>query len=292
MRFAVIGGDMRTAGLCRLLDKAGETVSVYALNMAGLPEEWQTQDVKTAVEGADCVVLPLPAKGDDGTVNAPFFSGKLKMEELFDAVAPGSLVCAGQTDDNMRVLASRRNIVLADYFRREELAVKNAALTAEGAVEILIGSTSRTLQKSRVLIVGWGRIGRVLAYRLRGMGADVTVSSRQLGHMAWCQVLGFGSADTRELKELVGDFDIIVNTVPAKVLGWEELSRVRKGALVMDLASKPGGLDFDAAAKLEVDTVWALSLPGKAAPDSAGEIILETIYNIVREREKGDGANE
>ena len=49
------------------------------------------------------------------------------------------------------------------------------------------------------------------------------------------------------------------------------------------MASKPGGVDLEAAAQLGVKVVWALSLPGKVAPVTAGRSIKTTIYNILHE---------
>ena len=59
---------------------------------------------------------------------------------------------------------------------------------------------------------------------------------------------------------------------------------LKKGSLLIDLASKPGGVDIEEAGNAGVKTIWALSLPGKVAPISSGEIIARTILNILEER--------
>ena len=161
----------------------------------------------------------------------------------------------------------------------------NAAATAEGALELLIRETPRTLLGSRALVVGFGRIGKLLASRLHSLGCAVAVSSRKFSDMAWCRAFGYEALDTRSLAGHLGEFDMVVNTVPATILGEELLRELKSGALCMDLASKPGGVDFAAAARLGVHAIWALSLPGEVAPISAGEIIRDTIYNILREQE-------
>ena len=78
-------------------------------------------------------------------------------------------------------------------------------------------------------------------------------------------------------------YDLVVNTVPARVLSEKELRDLKPGCLVIDLASKPGGVDFEAATRLGVRAIWALSLPGKVAPVSAGRAIKNTIYNMLSE---------
>lgn len=61
------------------------------------------------------------------------------------------------------------------------------------------------------------------------------------------------------------------------------LRRAQPGTVLIDLASAPGGIDFEAAAKLPVHAVQALSLPGRVAPKAAAEIIKTTIYHMMEE---------
>ena len=284
MKFAVIGGDMRTLSMCSLLAEDGHEVRTFALEQAKQPPGWMAGSVQDAARGADCVILPLPAWGKGGLLNSPMSAGEFSMEEILNAVAEKTPVCAGMADDRLKELALRRDLELHDYLKREELAVENAVATAEGAVDVLIRETESTLRDSRVLIVGFGRIGKVLAHRLHGMCAAVAVSARSFGDRAWISAYGYEAADTYAMDEALEKADIVVNTVPAMVLGAEQLKRLRPGALCVDLASKPGGVDFPAASQLGIKTVWALSLPGKTAPRSSGRVIRDTIYNILKER--------
>jgi len=287
MKFAVMGGDARIAALCRALLADGHRVSVCALEGAEDLRIWTAPSPAQAVRGADCVVLPLPAAGTGDTLNAPLSLRPLALGEALAAVEPGTPVCAGRVSPALEALARDRGLELWDYFRREELAVLNAAVTAEGALEALMRETARTVWGSRVLIVGFGRIGKLLARRLRDLGAAVAVSSRTAADRAWCRALGYEPLETGALDGQLGQFDAVVNTVPAPVLGRERLARLKKGALCLDLASSPGGVDFAAAEALGVRALQAPGLPGRAAPDSAGEIIRDTIYNILKERETG-----
>ena len=284
MKFAVIGGDMRTLSMCSLLAEDGHEVRTFALEQAKQPPEWMAGSAQSAVSGADCVVLPLPACGKGGLLNTPMSAGEYPMEEMLGAIAEKTPVCAGMADERLKELALRRGLELHDYLKREELAVENAVATAEGAVDVLIRETESTLRDSRVLVVGFGRIGKVLAHRLRGMCAAVAVSARSFGDRAWISAYGYEAADTYAMDEALEKADIIVNTVPAMVLGAEQLKRLKPGALCVDLASKPGGVDLTAASQLGIRTVWALSLPGKTAPRSSWRVIRDTIYNILKER--------
>ena len=160
--------------------------------------------------------------------------------------------------------------------------MRNAAATAEGAVEIAMREYDRTICGSRCLVTGFGRIGKALAWALRGLGASVSVSARKPADLAWIEVYGYTPVKSDEICR-GENYDIIFNTVPAMVFSESVLSRIHPSTLMIDLASMPGGIDFDAARKRGLRTVHALSLPGKTAPRAAGEIIKNTIYTMMEE---------
>jgi dipicolinate synthase subunit A len=141
-----------------------------------------------------------------------------------------------------------------------------------------------TLHGAQCLIIGFGRIGKVLAGSLAGLGAHVTVSARKAEDFAWIEASGYRKTDTRRLKENLSQYDIVFNTVPSLILSRPLLELLKPGCLCVDLASKPGGVDFAAAADLGVNCIWALSLPGKVAPHTSGDIIRSTFRSILEER--------
>lgn len=159
----------------------------------------------------------------------------------------------------------------------------NAPPTSEGAIQIAMEELPVTLHGARVLVIGAGRLGKVLCQQLRGLGARVSLAARKYADLAWAQVWGCGVERSDQLTGWLCSYDLVVNTVPAPILGREELSDLKPGALVIDLASKPGGVDFTTASELGVKVVWALSLPGKTAPVTAGLAIQSAIYNILTE---------
>lgn len=276
----VAGGDPRQAALAVLLADEGHSVHTYALEQgAGM----KCEPSMKGADRADCVILPLPAAGADGKLNTPLSAQQHDLEEVLDALRPGQLVCAGMVGDGLRRMAKERGLLLQDYFAREELAVLNAIPTAEGAIQIAMEELPITLHDARVLVVGFGRLGRALAPRLRALGARVWVSVRRYEQRAAAECMGLGSEGVDHLPDWLCSYDLVFNTVPAPVLGVEELAALKEGALVIDLASRPGGVDMDAAATLGVRVVWALSLPGKVAPVTSGRYIKDTVYHIMEE---------
>lgn len=276
----VVGGDPRQAALAALLADDGHSVHTYALERG---EGMKCDPSMDGADRADCVVLPLPAAGADGALNAPLAAERHGLEEVLDKLRPGQLVCAGMAGEDLSEMAGARKLLLRDYFAREELAVLNAIPTAEGAIQIAMEELPITLHDARVLVVGFGRLGRALAPRLRALGARVWVSARRYEQRAAAESMGLGSEGVDRLPDWLCSYDLVFNTVPAPVLGVEELAALKEGALVIDLASRPGGVDMEAAAALGVRVIWALSLPGKVAPVTSGRYIKDTVYHIMEE---------
>jgi dipicolinate synthase subunit A len=235
------------------------------------------------VELADCVVLPLPVAGDGAALNAPLSESAHPLAQVLDALQPGQLVCAGRVGPETARLARERGLCLRDYFAREELAVANAVPTVEGALQIAMEELPITVHNARTLVIGYGRLGRLLAHRFSALGAKVSVSARRWEDLAWVEAFGYGVEQTDRLEGWLCGYDLIVNTVPAPVLGRARLGELKKDCLVIDLASKPGGVDLQAAGELGVKVIWALSLPGKVAPVTAARATLRTVYNMISE---------
>ena len=275
----VIGGDQRQVYLADLLRREGHTVHIYALEQAAD----DCEEEPSQAHRADCVILPLPVTGNGSLLNSPLSDRPHPLSAILDALRPGQIICAGKVDSNTASLAAKRGLVLHDYFAREELAVANAVPTVEGAIQIAMEQLPITLHGARVLVIGCGRIGKLLAHRLKGLGARVSLSARKCADLAWAAAHDFCVEHTDELDGWLCPYDLVINTVPARVLDAQRLSELKEGCLVLDLASKPGGVDFEAARQLGVKTVHALSLPGRVAPVTAARAVWTTICNILRE---------
>lgn len=283
--FSVIGGDLRHAHLANLLYRDG--YKVYAV---GFDKEVQLEEgiikigsASAAVKQSDAVVLPLPTTIDGNTVNAPFGKSPIPFSEIIGSIKPHQPVLGGRISGAVRALTEANDIRIVDYLEREELAVLNAIPTAEGAVEIAMQELPITLHDSKCLVLGYGRVGKVLSKYLKALEAHVTVSARKCADLAWVATDGLTAVHIDDLAGVVGECDVIFNTIPAMVLDAELLSKIKSDCLLVDLASKPGGVDFKTAGHLGIKTIWALSLPGKVAPITAGAIIKQTIINILTE---------
>lgn len=284
LKFALAGGDMRQARLAAMLAKDGHRVYVSCMERAGDIEGTEAAEPEEAFPQADCILLPLPALDGDGALNAPLSAAKVDVRELLRLVPSGVPVYGGRFAGSFMEAAEAQGVTAEDYFEREELKIANAAATAEGAVQIAMEETTITLCSANVMVIGYGRIGRLLSAKLKALGANVTATARKPADLAWIKANGCSAVSTAEPEPLLARQDVVFNTVPARVMDRRRLSLMKKGALCIDLASRPGGVDFEAAAALGVKTVWALSLPGETAPESSGAAIRDTVYNLLRER--------
>ena len=197
LNFWVLGGDMRQGKLAQLLAEDGHRVHTYALEDGAVPAPGLTAEPGlSGVEQADCVVLPLPVSSGGGLLNAPLSRLSLPLTEVFAPLSPGQMLCGGRVDPVTAALAAERGLTVRDYFAREELAVANAVPTAEGAIQIAMEQLPITIHGARVLVVGFGRVGRALAQRLAALGAKVTVAARRYESLAWAQASGYGAEQT------------------------------------------------------------------------------------------------
>ena len=279
VRFGVIGGDQRQAELVRLLRNDGYETMASGLGF-WLEEELPLEETAKA----DVVILPLPLCREAGYLNCR--GGRLPVEEVFALLRSKQLVLAGQVKTGERTAAETAGLQLVDYFLREELTVANAAATAEAAIQVAMEQMDRTLWGASCLVLGFGRIGKILAHRLRGMGADVTAAARSPEAKAWIRAYGYKEMDLVGMGDSLNRDHVVVNTVPAEIMKESEICYLRQDCLCVDLASVPG-FNQSVLEQTNRPYIWARFLPGRMVPKTAAAIIRDTTYNIMRER-KGE----
>lgn len=285
VRVLILGGDRRMVSAANAFLRDGFEVLSYGFS-EGVEFEGEVircGSVDDGADGADVIVGGLPLTSDGKTLHTPLWNDTLTLADVISAMGENKYFFGGKIPLEMRSALDSAGILWADYLDREELAVANAVPTAEGAIAVAMDALPVTLWKSKALVVGNGRIGKVLSHRLNGLGADTYVSARKFVDLSWIDAYGYKSVTYDKLREHLPLFDVIFNTVPKLILGGEELALVRENCIVVDLASAPGGVDTEYAGRLGIRVIPALALPGRCAPDTAGEIIEGTILNILSE---------
>ena len=285
-KFAIIGGDLRIIKLAEMLANEENEIYVYGLekseDIKNKANIIQCDSIRKAIQNVEIVIGPIPFSSNGVTLNTPFSEKEITVREMMHAINAKVLIAGGITPE-VYEMANDEYIEIIDIMKREELAVLNTIATAEGTIQIAIENTNKIIHGCEVLILGFGRIGKVLARKLAGLSVKVTCAARKDEDLAWIQAYGHKATNINTIGENLRQYDIIINTVPHMILNQERLQYLKDDCLLIDLASNPGGIDKKAVKDRKFKFVWALSLPGKVAPTTSAEFIKDTIYNIVKE---------
>ena len=261
MNFFILGNDQRQLALTKYLDgiKISDSEKLKTLNKS-------------------YIVLPTPVSKDGKFIS----ESKIPVDEL-SFIPPGNIVFGGKIPTKFRNFFDKKKIKWVDLTEVETLSIKNAISTAEGAISIILSNLDTTINTSVCLVAGYGRIGKVTGKLLKSFGATVYASSRKPEERIWIEYNGLIPISTYDINLFIEKADIIVNTVPFMVFPSKSLQLMKKDALLLDLASKPGGVDFEYGKKHNLNIIHALSLPSKCSPETSGKDMADTIKEIIKE---------
>ncbi len=282
-KFGIIGGDLRQIYLAKKLQKDKNEVFVCGFENFVDFDKLKLKSLKMSdlISSSKYIILPVPASRNKKVINAPFSNADIVLSEKLFSNLKNKVVFAGIVSSLIEDVKPS-GLYIRDYYQREDFLIPNALLTAEGAVSIALKEYGKSIFSSRCLVVGFGRIGKILAKLLKNMGAKVTVSARSVKDISLAKISGFETTNVSKINEKA-DFDLIFNTVPALVLDAAVLSFLSSARMIIDLASAPGGTDKFAAEELGIKLIPALGIPGKCFPEAAGEIIADVIYKMIEE---------
>lgn len=281
---AVLGGDRRQKAMIKALAERGFFVKTWDIPIQSERLIQTCTDWQDAIEDVSAVILPLPYSFDGVRVNT---AKELRMDALLVQMRSRCLL-GGKLDDSAKDLAVRNGVRCIDYYESEILQLKNALPSAEGAISIAMQHLPVTLDGCETAVIGYGRIGSLLAHKLNALGARVTVFARReealvRAQLARCNTIQITSGEgVSHLTELSPSIRVVFNTVPERLLKRRTLEALSRDCLLIDLASAPGGIDFIAAEELGFQAVWATALPGKYAPESAGYYLAQTIEHVLK----------
>ncbi len=288
-RYLVLGGDLRNVKLAGMLADDGNRVYSFGQDRSDeILDDGRIEkctSLKTAMEKAQVIIGPVPFSSNEDFINAPFAHDKIMIDDLMKT-NKGKIFISGSIKDNLRKQLDEKYMEVIDIMKRDDLAILNTIATAEGTIEVAIKNTDKILQGSRVLILGFGRVGKIVANKFSKMSAIVTCAARKVSDLAWIKAYGYNSLNINDMLYDLKEFDIIINTVPQTILRERELKHIDAEALIIDLASSPGGIDGKIAKSMGLNFIWALALPGRIAPSSSAKFIKDTVYTILEEMSK------
>jgi dipicolinate synthase subunit A len=269
LTFTVIGGDQRSFFAAKRLREQGFPTEILALKneKSFLPSENISTDV---------VLLPLPVTRDGKHLFAPEAKDPILLKDVFAAISERTVIFGG----NIGEFADARTV---DYGKREAFALMNAVPTAEGALLLALQNGKRTVFGMRVAVIGYGKVAFATAKLFHAVGAEVTVFARRAQARTEAHMMGYLARPLGALSEYAGEYDLLINTVPARIFDRDLLSRISPEGRLIELASAPFGLDFDEAESLGVRAELASGLPGKFFPETAGYAVADTVLELLRE---------
>lgn len=280
---SVIGGDTRQIYTALYLSEKKYDVSVF-----GFEHSTKVKNLKgcNSLEEAmknEIIILPLPVTKNKKVLNTAFAKNNIALEDIIKLTTENHKIFLGMAPKNVLREFQGKGAVCEDYFEKEEFTLKNALLTSEGILSVLLEKIPSTIFGMDVAITGYGRIAGYTAQRLKLLGADVSIFARDPVALTKAENSGLKAHKLNELILHANNFDCIINTVPSLIITDEIIKRTKPSVLLVETASAPYGTDFIAAEQYERNVHKAFSLPGKTAPKTAGIIIAQTIEQLLKE---------
>lgn len=283
IRLAVIGGDDRECYLIpALLEQGAYIVGVGFEKAPLIPGLDLASSVLEVVDKVDALIFPMYGTDEQGKVKAKYAASSIVLnKEVLQAIPSHIPLFIGWARPILKSAAEKNGIRIIETANLDEVCILNSIPSAEGAIQMAIEATSITIHGSESYVLGLGRLGWTLARTLKGMGARVTGVARKPEDLARAEEMGLRPIHFSDLAEEIGQAEIVFNTVPHQVLDREVLDAMNKEAVIIDLASIPGGVDYEYADLLEIKAILAPGLPGIVAPKTAGKMLAKVYPKII-----------
>ena len=219
-------------------------------------------------------VLPIPvSKLNKDTA----LKEKLK-QELINNKASDVCVFGGVFDEEWSRFLMKNQITFFDFMKLPEVVEGNAYITAEATLAEVLRYGAYSIAGQRILVTGYGCCGSQIAKVFAAIGADVTVAARREEVRRQILLDGYKACDFAEMKAVIGQMQTVINTVPALVITEELIRQMSTSSLIIDIASKPGGTDFEAASRHGITAKLSLGLPGIYTTTSSAKLLKDAIY--------------
>jgi dipicolinate synthase subunit A len=291
---AVVGGDARQIVVAEALTNLFKNVKVYGHPQITVPQavEWSS-DITEALTEAEVIVLPIGGMNEEGLIWSYKEKPRINFGEYVSSLAAGTLIVTGSITQHWLEIAESFNIKILQYADDEEIAILNSIPTAEGTLQFAMEELPITIHGSKVVVVGFGRVGISVARTFKALGAQVTVVARRKASLARATEMACATILMDNWAQIVSTTDLIINTVPARVIDDSIIMKLSSQTVIIDLASAPGGTDFEAARHRNIKAILAPGLPGLVAPKTAGAILASTIPKLIADYfQTGGGIHE
>ncbi|WP_088072548.1 dipicolinic acid synthetase subunit A [Gottfriedia luciferensis] len=286
LHIAVIGGDARQLEVIRKLTELDAKVTLIGFEQldSGFTSASKELIADADFKDLDAILLPVPGTNLEGVVDTIFSNEKVVLtKEILDSTPEHCTIYSGISNSYLDSIVTSSNRKLVKLFERDDVAIYNSIPTVEGTIMMVIQHTEYTIHNSKVAVLGLGRTGMSVARTFHNLGAKVKVGARKSEHIARIVEMGLEAFEFKNIEDALKDVDVCINTVPNLIITASVISKLQPHALIIDLASKPGGTDFRYAEKRGIKALLAPGLPGIVAPKTAGQIIANVLTQLLKD---------
>ncbi|MEY8354546.1 dipicolinate synthase subunit DpsA [Lachnospiraceae bacterium 54-53] len=273
--FLLLGGDSRQLYLSRILAGNGFRTAIH------YDREDSPFSMEEAIQNNQIILCPIPFTRDKISLFSIHDLDDLGIGNILSLLTSDHTIFGGNIPSYVKEYAKEHGIACFDYMDMEDITIKNTIPTAEGAIAEAIRLSPGCLHKSKCLVTGFGRCGRTLALKLKGLDAEVTVADRKESQLTLAGSMGFHTGLLSGISADMGTYRYIFNTIPAPVFKEELIRLMHPSAAVIDIASAHGGVDFEFCRKQNIRAKLCPGLPGIYAPEASAEILFEAIVKCL-----------
>jgi dipicolinate synthase subunit A len=280
---AVVGGDLRQIEVAKALTDLFKEVRIYGHPSSMIPAATVFGAHLDELVHARVILLPINGINESGFISSYKPDQTINFGSFMPSLTKETSIITGSIPAQWLQKANHLQLKVFQYADNDEIAILNSIPTAEGALQLAMEHLPITIHGSRVLVIGFGRVGETVAHVFKALGAKTMVAARRSSSLARAWEQGHEKIDIQSLPDFIGNMDIIINTVPVLILNENLFGKVASGALLIELASPPYGIDFEAARQLNHKVILAPGLPGKVAPKTAGLILSTSLPRLIGE---------
>ena len=275
MKVLIIGGDKRN--LYMINSFKDKDLDVTGFNMIDDIGNIPFEDIDISLY--DVVIFPVDGIHKDCSITTKFNDEQIIIpSNFFSKTKKGVYIFSGINTPILQKMCKGLNYLkLLEY---DDVVKKNGILTAEGIIADLIYNTPYSIYDTKILVLGCGNIGKPLINYLNNMGSTVYVGVKEYKDYMEQNNSFFTNKDIKDYLNIV---DIVINTVPDRIIDKEILSEIKNKPYILDVSSVPYGIDYDEAKKMDLNIKQLPGIPGKVSPKSASLILSKKINNIVKE---------
>ena len=281
--FAVIGGDLRSEYIVSNLIELGFSVIVYGLNIPyGLANCSIGSSLADVMNSASILITPIPFTVDKIHIKSQNNPDDLTIENFINNLNSNHSIYGGSFSLDLVSYFEKNSIYYFDFMKKEEIILYNSIATAEGAIAEAIKKSKVNIHDSSCLVLGFGRCGKTLAIKLSCLCQKVNVAIRSPISIIDARVHGLTTIEFKDLEKQIGDYDFIFNTVPDLILCDQLLDKTKQDVTIIDIASSPGGVDYQYAKIKGINASLCLGLPGRYAPKSSASYLVYWLLKDLR----------